>query len=683
MIYIFSIIFLLYNIILFSQEKDVYQINDSVIIIDKRIVDENINQQKLNLEEIRLTGFINYDLINYLKIIGINSSNDFNTIPFVEGADFNEQQFFINNIPIPFQSRLIGLQSGINSLLFSQIFLMETHSINTFSKPVKIKIKSNDIDTSQIHFKSNINFLHLENVVTFPIEKFDGGIAFGYNRSLLESVRPLLNNSYKKNDLKFKKFPFFQGYQLLSKLVVNNIIINPIFIYSEDNGVTGISSKEFNFNSKQLNLGIDIQAELSNINQSIQLYYNKGKNDVNYVFFETSEGDVNGATNLFFKEIGINSSSKYKIATNHTLDLSFGFKHQNTFSENDVSFNEINKMSSYSSDYFETKIYYNHFFSKKILSSFNIGINSFELKNFNPSFGIDVYYFDSKLFDARFQLNYEQFQEPINPIYFSFQNTIWDPSSTNSLFFVDDKNLPIKPIRCLNTSINVRKQINNPFMEINLSIKFFLRQLKNLIYANSYPDEVTIYNSDLEFNQHFDGLRYGLSFLLENKINAFPLKNITSINLFQSINYDNKNYYAFYSLNYSPITFTNFIQYRNNNFSINLLFFYNSGKYFFNKNINTYYSTVDSINNYSISTDYNSQFQLKPYFRTDISFLYKIYQGNFNLNIGLSFLNIFNNKNESKKNFSLDLLNKRIVDKSEYFNLPRFLVLELNMSLTL
>lgn len=680
---LYAVIFLLSSILLHSQSKDIYHLNDSIIVIGERLTEDNIGTQKIDLQEMRMVGFVNYDLMQYLKTIGISSMNDFNTLPNVEGADFNEEQFFINDIPVPFQSRLIGLQSGINSLLFSQISSLETHSINTFSRPIKLQIRSKDIDTSEVHLTSNINFLHLENVISFPISNLNGGVALGYNRSLLESVKPFLNTFIKRNDWITKQFPFFQGLQFLSKFKTNDVIISPIFIYSEDNGIAGIGSKEFNFHSRQLNFGVDIQTKLNKINQSIQFYYTDGRNNVDYKFFETKEGDVDGATNLLFKEIGINSSSKYKIAPNHNLDLTFSLRHQITNSENTVSLNSTNKVSSYSSDYIKTKIYYSSLLTNKILSTFHIGLSSFRLYNILPSVGIDLNYFDAPIFDARFQINYEIFNEPINPIYYSFQNIIWDPSSTSSLFFIDDSKLPLKPIECLNASVILKKQIINSFIESNLSLKLFFRQLKNLIYANSYPDEVTIYNSDLNFRQDFNGIRYGLSLLLDNKINSIPLRNITSVNLFKSITHDKKSNHTFNSLNYSPVSISNYTQYQISKFYINLLFIYNIGRYLFDKSINSYYSSVDSTYNYSISTDYNSQLNLQPYFRSDISFFYNIYDSDFKLSTGVSVLNIFDNKNESQRNFSLDLLNKSKVANSEYFNLPRIIVFEISMSLIL
>lgn len=663
-----------------SQEKENYQLKDTILVVAERYAEENINKQTINLKEFFSNGFVNYDLMNYLKIIGINSFNDFNTLPYMEGADFQEQQFFINYIPVPFQSRLIGLQSGLNSLLFSQISLLETHSLNNFDKPIKLNVKTNKIDTNQIHFTSSINFLHLENAISIPINNLKGGVVIGYNRSLLESIKPFLRSIMNKNDFGYELFPFFQGFQMYADIKTNNVSIKPILIYSEDNGSVGINTKDFKFKSHQLSYGVEIQSKIANLKNSILLYSNLGKNKVDYKFLETKSGDVQGKTNLSFRDVGFNSNTEYVIETDHTLSLSFGYIHQNTTSENKVSFtyNNNDKTASYSSDYFESALYYQSILSNKFLSTIYIGFNSYKFYNIFPSLGIDLIYSDLKLFEARFQTNYKAFQDPINPIFYSFQNTIWDPSFTSSLFFVDNNRLPLKPMHLFNTSFNMRKNLSSSFLETNISIKLFFRRILNLLYANNYPNGVTIYNSDLEFNQDSKGLRYGLSLILENNIKELSIKNLTSITFCRSLNHDNRSGLKFNSLNYSPITVTNLTQFEVNRFYANILLIYNAGRYFFSQKINKYYSSVDSTYYYSMFTDHSSQLSLMPYYRMDISLLYQIIKGNFNLSCGLSIINIFDHKNESNRNYSLDLSKKSLLEKSEYFNLPRFFVFEIS-----
>ena len=674
---------ILSNAAVYAQLKDTYELTDSVIVVGERNSDDNLSQQQINVKGIQSTGFTNYDLLEYLKIIGINSTIDFNTLPYVEGADFNEQQFFINNIPIPFQSRLIGLQSGLNSLLFSQISLIEAHSINNFSKPIKLEATTNDIDTSHILVKSNINFLHLENVVSIPMKSINSSFVFGYNRSFLESVRPFISDVSNKSNFNFNQFPFFQSFQFLASYKTPTLSIKPLFIYSEDNGIVGISNKKFNFDSKQYNFGTDIEFGDRKIMQTFQLFSNAGKNRVDYKFAEAENENITGLTNLSFLDYGIISNTIYNTKPTQKLKLSVLYKFQNSKSDNLVSFENKFQSASFASNYLSGKIYFINIFSDKIISTLYGGLSTNQLDQVNPSFGLDLSYYNPDLFDTRFQINYDTDQDPTNPVFFSFQNTVWNPSSSSGLFFVDEKSLPLKPIHFVNASLHLVKRIKSQFLESDLSVKFFLRYLTNLIYADNYPAELTIYNSDLGFNQDYSGTRYGVSFLFKNYVKSLSLANISSITLTQSINYDNREGSKFNSLNYNPIIFTNLTQYNINKLYINFFFIYTSGRYLFSRQIESYYSSINTNYNYSVSTDYSKQFQLNPYYRFDISLLYKIIQGNFNLNLGLSLLNVFDHQNESNRNFNIDLSQAKLNSKSDYFNLPRFLIFEINIGFVL
>ena len=450
--------FILSNVVTYSQIKDTYELTDSVIVVGERNPDDKLSQQQINIKEVQSSGFTNYDLMEYLKIIGINSSIDFNTLPYVEGADFNEQQFFINNIPVPFQSRLIGLQSGLNSLLFSQISLIEAHSINNFSKPIKLEATTNVIDTTHITFKSNINFLHLENAVSIPLKGINSAFVFGYNRSFLESVRPFLSDVSNKSNFDFNQFPFFQSFQFLLSYKTPTLTIKPILIYSEDNGIVGISTKKFNFFSKQYNFGADIEFEGDKIIQNFKVFSNAGKNKVDYKFTESENGSITGLTNLSFLDYGIISNTTYDSKAKQKLKLSILFKHQNSKSDNLVSFENKYQSTSFISDYLSGKLYFTNIFDDKIISTIYGGLSTNQLDQVNPSFGLDLSYYNPDLFDSRFQINYDTDQDPINPVFFSFQNTVWNPSSSSGLFFVDEKSLPLKPINFVNVSLHLIKK---------------------------------------------------------------------------------------------------------------------------------------------------------------------------------------------------------------------------------
>jgi hypothetical protein len=666
--------------LLHSRVIGYYQFNDTIIVVGEKYIDD-LSRQRIDLKEYQSVSSTNYDIMNSLRIIGLNAAFDFNTMPYLEGGDFQEQQLFINNIPVPFQSRLIGMQSGLNSLLFSQITLLEAQSSNGYGKPIKLKLKTNSIDTSQIIINSKINILHFENAISFPVNLFSGGVTVGYNRSLLETIKPFISSSLNNtDDFEYKKFPFFQSFQALGELRIDNLTVKPIFIYSEDIGNFGINTKGFNFNSFQLNYGADVQGNLGKISTLTQLYSNKGRNNINYRFPEYNNLYIQGITSLLFEEFGFRSNLEYSIKPGQNVSLNFGYRNQNANSSNALLSPDNYKKASYSSDIFESTFYYQSLLSDKFLSTFYMGLNSFKFNTINPSVGIDISYFNPSLFDARLQVSHEAFQEPFNQIFYSFQNAIWDPGTTGSIFFIDNKDLPFSPMSCLNSSINLSKQINHSLFGTNVSTKIFFRSLKNLVYANNYPDEVNFYNSDFKFNQDFDGTRYGLSFLLENDFKPLLLKNLTAVNLIRSINYDNTNNLRFNAMNYSPFTLTNLVQYQITNFYAAVFFIYSSGRYTFDKKIT---SVIDSTVNYSVSSDFTTQSNLNPYYSVDISLLYKVVYPDYNINIGFSALNIFNKRNESRRGFILNESKDNLIRRSEYYNFPRFFIFEISISFTL
>ena len=338
------------------------------------------------------------------------------------------------------------------------------------------------------------------------------------------------------------------------------------------------------------------------------------------------------------------------------------------------------KSAFYTLDVYDAKIFYTTYLSDKFASTINFGVRSIDLNIPYPSYGLDLLFSEPALISARFQLSYDNNQEPVNSIYYSFQNTIWDPSSSGNYYFIDKEDNPIKPVKCFNISLNVMKNISAAVIESDLSIKLYYRQLKNLIYANNFPDEITIYNSDLKFNQNFEGIRYGISLSLTNKAEKLSISNITSFNICISSTKDRNNNILFNSLNHNPITFSNLTQYEFKDFYLNVFFFYSSGRYIFKKLSESFYSSIDSSYSYSLGTDYDNQINLKSYARCDVSVMYKFIMGSFNMNFGVSVFNIFNNKNESGREFSINNKNGNIISESKYFNLPTFISMGININ---
>ena len=109
---------------------------------------------------------------------------------------------------------------------------------------------------------------------------------------------------------------------------------------------------------------------------------------------------------------------------------------------------------------------------------------------------------------------------------------------------------------------------------------------------------------------------------------------------------------------------------------------YKLGRYIFNKSLEEYYSFSDSSSAYSLKTDFSQQKNLNPQFRFDITFNYLLLREPLGLDVGFSVINFFNSAFESNRLFYFDPKSLDIVEKSEFTNLPRFFIININLNYT-
>ena len=150
----------------------------------------------------------------------------------------------------------------------------------------------------------------------------------------------------------------------------------------------------------------------------------------------------------------------------------------------------------------------------------------------------------------------------ISAIIYTFQNSIWDPSSLNTLYFIDQKDLPIKPIRFFNITAYLKnKFITNLFIS-DLQLKVFYRHIENLIFSNNYPLEANYYNTDFSFNQDYDAHKYGAIVSYSQYFPNIDLTNRIAVSLTKSLNINTKMNIVHNALNYNPIAITDIINWR-------------------------------------------------------------------------------------------------------------------------
>ena len=106
-----------------AQDQATIELPDSVVVYGSKTskVTEDINS--IDINQLSNLSLVNYDLFSSLSLIGASYQNDFNVIPLLEGADFQEQEFLIESMPSSYPINLLGIQSGLNSLLFSSLNL--------------------------------------------------------------------------------------------------------------------------------------------------------------------------------------------------------------------------------------------------------------------------------------------------------------------------------------------------------------------------------------------------------------------------------------------------------------------------------------------------------------------------------------------------------------------------------
>ena len=134
----FIILALIIARILFAQDQTTFELPDSVVVYGSATSKVSGNNNSIDINQLSNLSIVNYDLFSSLNLIGANYQNDFNVIPLLEGADFQEQEFLIESIPSLYPINLLGIQSGLNSLLFSTLSLERNPSNGCFNKPISL-----------------------------------------------------------------------------------------------------------------------------------------------------------------------------------------------------------------------------------------------------------------------------------------------------------------------------------------------------------------------------------------------------------------------------------------------------------------------------------------------------------------------------------------------------------------
>jgi len=669
--------------IIFAQDQATLELADSVVIYGNLISKTGVDVSAIDVTSLSNLSAVSYDLLSSLSLIGASYQSDFNVVPLLEGADFQEQEFLIENIPSSFPINLLGIQSGLNSLLFSSLTVERNLSNKSFKKSIMLNAGIRKFNNNDPFFASKTSNLRTENLLSIPLHNIRSNIILGYSRSLLESMKPLYDSFIKNRDFDFQSFPFYQGFQSIITTNINNIKMTQLLMTNYNKGKTRINSKDFNFKSRSLSIGSKIELIYKKSTSELTIHYLEGKNDIDYSFDESSRG-ILGAAKLANLSTGFDLNTKIFLNNFENILFSMGYKYEEGNSKNESTYYIINEKVSakYNLHNYEFAFGYQRLLLKNIFFSVISGMthSSFKKVGFfsNFDFSLNI----EQNLDFNLVVDYKTQYIPTNAILYTFQNSIWDPSSVNTLYFIDQKDLPIKPIRFFNITAYLKnKFITNLFIS-DLQLKVFYRHIENLIFSNNYPLEANYYNTDFSFNQDYDAHKYGAIVSYSQYFPNIALTNRIALSLTKSLNINTKMNIVHNALNYNPIAITDIINWRLGDLSISSFMIYKLGRYIFNKSLEEYYSFSDSSSAYSLKTDFSQQKNLNPQFRFDITFNYLLLREPLGLDVGFSVINVFNSAFESNRLYDFDPKSLDIVEKSEFTNLPRFFIININLNYT-
>ncbi len=669
-------LFFILSGILSAQDTAIIPLRDSVIVYGNTVPESGTDLSTVNLNKLANLSLVVYDPLSSLSLLNASYISDFNVLPLLDGADYQEQEFLIDGVPSLFPVSLLGIQSGLNTLLFTSINTKRSLSSYCFRKPVVLNAELNRFQGKEITAAANLSNLRTDNLLFLPLNNLNSKLILGYNRSLLESMKPvyknIINNSYN-----FPAFPVYEGVQAFLSTHTNNFLIDNLLMINKDKGTAIISGKDFNFKSNAFSYASKIGWNSTASVNTLTFYYLNAKNNIDYRFNQ-QQGKVSGFAGLGIITGGADINSKIRLGEAGSLLLNGGYKYESGNSANESSLNSVDKTTAYYRMHsYELVAGYERLISREFMISSSTGISSGSYQKTGFSYNLDVLLNPRADLSCNLVFDYRSSFIPSNTVFYTFQNSIWDPASTNTLYFIDQNDLPIKPVKTLSISAGISKKDQYEAASSEIQLHLFYRQAANLLFSANYPLEVTYYNTDFRFNQDYDAVKYGASIVYSLSFPKLSLTNRISAAFTDCMNSDKENNISHHALNYNPVILSDLVSWQRGNFSIMSYISFRMGRYIFTRDLKQYYS--DSSYAYYISTDLTQQENLSPQLRMDLSADYLLLPAPVNLRFGLSILNVFNTSFESNRIYNFNAENLSLEEKSEYINLPRFFILSINI----
>ncbi len=90
------LIILIIKGIIFAQDQATLELADSVVVYGNLISETGVDVSAIDVTRLSNLSVVNYDLLSALSLIGASYQSDFNVVPLLEGADFQEQEFLFD-----------------------------------------------------------------------------------------------------------------------------------------------------------------------------------------------------------------------------------------------------------------------------------------------------------------------------------------------------------------------------------------------------------------------------------------------------------------------------------------------------------------------------------------------------------------------------------------------------------
>lgn len=674
------------NIILKRKDINSSYLLDEVIVTSEYLT-SGFNQNKedgsivLNPTKMGvLPGLVEPDVMQSLQLLpGISSPTESATNLHIRGGTPDQNLVLWDGIKMYHQGHLFGMISAFNPYITDRVDIYRSGASAKYGNRISGIIdmhSSNDIlEKTSVGLGSNL--LNVDAYVKLPIIKDKLGIVVSSRRALTDVFNSItyqkLGNKVFQNTKIEETNQLTQAEELTvlkdqfyftdfnTKVIwnlnkKNRINVSGLFVRNElDYANQDFEGESSNDKLDLKNAGFSIQSShiLSNkINLNTNINYSDYQSENSLIQTNNTDNESYNRTNNV-KEFGVTISSEILFSSNKKLLVGAEFADYKVNymidfldgSENDETTNNALRSTNFFTEYIYNSSKW-HIRSGARISRLNKLNKTF----FEPRFYADYAIGKHLKFKSSGEIKNQSISQLIT---FEFNELGLD---NNVWALADNEDIPVLNNYQFTTGILYDK--NNWKIDIETYYK----------YTNGLTTSTRGFGSNSTNNNYFSGnsSAYGLDILIKKRINKFRtwLSYSLSKTLFNFKDLQDSNFSGNFDQRH-VISFSN--TYKINQFQFSLGWHFATGKPF---SAPSRIGTFTNENNETESIlEYDSQNnnRLISYHKLDGSILYDFKIGkkkNTKARIGISFLNIYNQRNELDKFFNLDSENSEIIEET-------------------